>query len=166
VIALLEADARRDFAKKRSIVDSVVSRVSRAAKADIEHVWMNEARANPSFPAFVDNHPEGFGVVGEVTVFGLPDLCSYLRQSFSWQIIFRTPPTSINLSWLGASPNDYSNNVERANVEIVFSRPLGYFFHEGRIQLIRKAAPNNELLIERLKAEFADAGFSCTVVDQ
>jgi hypothetical protein len=162
----LEADARKGFATKSATVESVVIRAWLEARPDVENVWMRESRANPSFSAFVDNHPKGFSVVSKVTTFDGSHRYDYFRQCSSWTIVLQTPPTNIDLTWLGMRPGDYSNDVDRVNVESAFSRPLADLFREPRIQIIKKAAANNELLVERLKAGFDQIGVSSEVVDQ
>jgi len=151
---------------KSATIESVVTRAWAEAEQDVEHVWMRESHANPSFSAFVDNHPTGFSVVGEVTTFDGSHRYDYFRQCSSWTIVLHTPPTNIDLTWLGARPGDYSTNSDRVNVEVRFCRPLAGLFREPRIQIIKKAAANNGLLVERLKAGFDQIGMSSEVVDQ
>lgn len=168
VMTTLEIRARNQFTWNRVKIDSVVSNAIQPSERDVKRSWLRDASANPTFAAFVDKYPPDFDVVGSLCVFGDPQDAGYgcLYQSWSWEVVFSAPPPAgRDLTQIGTSADDGSR-TERVNVRVVISRRVASLFSQTPIQIVEKPAPDNDLLVNRLTAGFAENRLAYEIVQQ
>ena len=151
-----EMGARNEFSRQRLILETILTKAQVETPIKVKAAWLHDAEANPSIAAFRENYPEELSTVGSVIVNDESHVYDYLNQSRSWEILYFTPsPTGSDLSWVGTTV-DKIPRQDRVNVKVIFSRRMLSIFRQDPIQIIVKPAPDNDLLIGRLKAGFAE----------
>jgi len=155
-LVICEVRARADFAGKRLIIDAVVGRAIVDIRRDVEEAWVHDARDNPSLAEFLRNLPVDAPFLGGRVTYEESHLYDYWRQSYSCKIILSAPsPTDRDLSRF-PTPSYGDSLVDRVSVEVTFSRRMGSLSRQTPIQIVANPAPDNTLLIDRLKAGFAE----------
>jgi hypothetical protein len=151
-LAFSEFRSRKDFLWKRVALESVVTKALSEMPGKIKTEWTHEASSNPTFAKYLDEYPKDFNIAGSFLYDDQGHVNDYQCQTRKWEIIYYAPsPTEGDLSRIGTK-GDKSPRQARVNVEIVYSRRMLSLFHNEPVQIFATAAPDNNLLIEELKA--------------